>query len=907
MKPSLPGWSLLAGVVASLLLASQMPAQPPPLGGQGHYLLGTEEGGSAVTFNRFQWWDKTPPADGPTTSAFESEFCPPLARVVGDPSGAPAGFAVTSWVGVPSMMVLAKTAEFAARYDYPRSHPEVMSIIPSAGRPPLTALINRYYGPLPLSLPGDNFRPALWLDFERAQRAVGLEFGFVPLPDANRAEMDGQAVHLLAYDKSGRVVAEARGGPISILRSSLAHRIGVRRQAADIWSVKLLFERGSGLNIQDQQALLRVWHEPLPPAAVRQGAVTVGAFNPGGARQGPLSLGTVEARLPFQCDRALIYLRGFWLKYADATAHDTGAVAAGFGPAAGLVQQTDPGGLVRWTPEATLRPVQTAPVAGVQALLYYGIMAWDSQQVELFSTPAGGESRAADPYAALIDLQVPEQAGSELGWGTSGVNPTWKTQTEALRGQLYGALGGFGLTADADHDDIALFGMSVGAYHWLEQKELYWTPESGGPFPAQRSLRWPTRGYFHGDAADGFVARLTGTILSGRSLRAQPEAAAAPEYSSVWTQTSPFILAYPLVEARPPAGSTNYWARGWRDNRAGRQSIPLGGEVAVVGLRQFDFAPGDPFREIEAEIHGANYDGRTIDWQQGKGTVTDNAGSGGPFEVRVWPMAATVRRKAGFAQARLQVTRIATVDAIYAKPWMAGTSTSLQAGIVRNTGEADVLIDRFLPASTAAADRRFSLRGVVWRGETLSVDDFAARHPLQLRPGEELQVMLQYTPDPAWPRNGAWFSENGALSVLTNDVNVATTLTGQASVHADVARGYLEALTPGGGTPSTWDFGRQKEVAGTEVSIGALVTDVGGVPLTVSSVAFQTAGVGFRVETLNGLSPQPVAGQPTLPPRVTYKIYYTFGKGRLGVQTNELWAETNAGRLKLKLRIEVVP
>jgi hypothetical protein len=423
-----------------------------------------------------------------------------------------------------------------------------------------------------------------------------------------------------------------------------------------------------------------------------------------------------------------------------------------------------------------------------------------------------------------------------------------------------------------------------------------------------RNLFWPNASLWTGDGSDAYQVSLGGTLLDGRSLRSAADASVREEYPNVWDGQGNVVIPSSLVGRRPLFTRKEvapYWNLGWRANRAAGLSFPLRGEVAAVGLWEFDFLPGDPFREIEVEVQGANYDGKVIDWQQGRAMVTNTIGSG-PHEVIVLPTFASVRRNADFARARLQVTQNAQTNATFAKPWAGGGSSVMQLGIVRNVGEADVLVTDLLPATARPQDQRFYAVGVVWRGQSLRISDFLERRPLQLRPGEELQIQVGYSADPILPRNSAPLQETGLMTVRTNDANIGATLPLTANVSADFPGGSL-AASDKNGTYLSYDFGQQKDTL-KAVGVSAILTDAGGVPLTVRSVSFNPKGsAGFSVATPNGLIPQPVPGQPNRPPQVEFQVYYTLGKGRFGVQTNALFVDTNAGLLKLPLRIEAVP
>jgi hypothetical protein len=96
--------------------------------------------------------------------------------------------------------------------------------------------------------------------------------------------------------------------------------VGVRHQGGAITSVELRFHDPEN-HILEPQIVFRIWHEPLPLSAVKQGTLATeggrGAFAPPSDRPvirlppPPVPFGPDEIRLPFRCNRAVVMLRGF--------------------------------------------------------------------------------------------------------------------------------------------------------------------------------------------------------------------------------------------------------------------------------------------------------------------------------------------------------------------------------------------------------------------------------------------------------------------------------------------------------------------------------------------------------------------------------------------------------------------
>ncbi len=401
--------------------------------------------------NRFDWWDAQVPntdeirirpgAETPQ-EALRDEFCSPFSTVVGADLGelppAPYGRTI-SWDDLPddASPNAVPGIEFSVRKARPESVPvlRTLSVEVGRGRVDRKILINGVeagYEPDPTRP-----RPSLFIDFAVPQRAVGLEFGFfVDDESADERVIDPGRVRLIAHDRDGVVLLESSAGVTrtgNLEANTVFNVIGVRHQGGAIRSVELRFG-GPDNPIQEPQIVSRIWHEPLPPAAVLQGTLALegepvrragpggrevepGArpdepgFSPdedesepgagAGGRRGPayrlpppvdqqgqpIPFGPAQITLPFLCDRALAMMRGFKLQFLDQLPHEVHEIAAGLNNWS--VFRVEPGGTITLDPSGwLLSDTRDAFGYGVpyRVLIYYTLLAWNADQMELYTS-----------------------------------------------------------------------------------------------------------------------------------------------------------------------------------------------------------------------------------------------------------------------------------------------------------------------------------------------------------------------------------------------------------------------------------------------------------------------------------------------------------------------------------------
>ena len=496
--------------------------------------------------NRFEWWGvserggvpRTGPigfigsASGAARELFDAEFCSPLATVIGadlhlvEPLGA--GRAI-SWEALPdgTSPNALPSIECSFRSVRPGSVPVVKDV------EVLLGLGSRQRRKVAINGVEDGHeldplqpRPSLFIDFFLPQRAVGLECGFL---GADGREIDSRRVRLIARDSAGDVLVDSTGTdlfPVPWAANAIFYLIGVRHQGGAIRSIELRFGDPDQV-VLEPQMIYRVWHEPLPPAAVTQGTAAV-EFNPtvpagdGNGigvppHDGPL--GPITIRLPFACDRAVVMMRGFRMFFLDQHPHKVELMDAYIsGPPRGDRSAgtftTEPGGRITIVPYGNMT---SGDGTGYRVLIYYLVLAWNSEQMEIF--PVGGVQGDNPALRGLFSSQItlPDPC------------PPPRAECDfpgSVLGPLSGSLQGFSLLA-RPAQEVELLGLHMGLAGGEECRE----PAGGGAFvrviPFTRpslhrsasTIAWQFCTDFY-DVSGSYRAA-QGTVLVGRSVRAE--------------------------------------------------------------------------------------------------------------------------------------------------------------------------------------------------------------------------------------------------------------------------------------------------------------------------------------------------------------------------------------------------
>jgi hypothetical protein len=875
-----------------------------------HYLLALHPDGSPA-FNRFQWWDKHAPRTGPirmngaTDITFECEFFPGLTTVVGADTNIGTGlqnllrtgykviawdmrdqnnqFVYNSFADIPQL-------EFAMRTSRPTSEPKWEDItLPFSGSKRL--LVNRTSADHELE--SGRFRPALWIDFVRPQRAVGIEYGYLELPGRQGNIIRAADVRLIAYDADGTVITESTGDELDVGSSRLLavdvnNRIGVRDEDGGIMSVELRFEEEDpeepGNPILEPQVVYRIWHEPLPPAAVLQTAVAIGAPPSVPDAYPPIPLGPVTHRLPFNLDRAIVLLRGFKLDFTDQKAHKVSRIGVGFNGQ--TLFKTLPGGAITIDPDAFMLPAADNSGLDNNAVIYYTVLAWEDNQTELYTAAIGDYVEDANDTSASGLLSTRDPCPVAV-LSTSPDPEQYRADAEERCGQIFAALSRFELASSWAWNDQVYDRLTfeAGDYAWAE---LGWAlGPNASLLHDDRRIDWGVSGIMEGDGKPGLYVEVEANILTGRSLTVGPDPHA--NVDAVRNSYPPPVpLSWPAnLGQRPPLGSVGHWLYTWDVWRQSGLSWPVFADVAAVGLRRFDFMPEDELDTLEVEVEGAHYDGEIVDWQVGLGIWSGPPIQGGALGsghyALGWPQFAAVKRKAAFAAPRLKTIgnfECAGVVGLGAQ----GCNNTV---VIRNTGDGQALITQVAPGIDPQ-DARFRY-SFIWRGERLyDLASLGARLPLQLRPGEQLLVGAWYEPEP-WPDGRETFLDIGFLNFRTANPVV------HASLWAN-GRGRMPAAA-GEWRPNALTF-EALSVGGSSAQIATLVTT--GQTTLVINWQGPNGGLYFADPTL-GFTVTPAPQQPESEALLVV-VDYVPQTGTYYNAATTLYADTNAGLIALPVR-----
>jgi hypothetical protein len=293
---------------------------------------------------------------------------------------------------------------FNLRTDPPRSVPNLVSLpwlLADGKKEAFQALVNQLGQGFTLE-PGQPWPPMV-IEFDSPQRAVGIEF-IAPASDGPAAgRYAAIAYRLEGLDASGTPIPTCasdasyltndernNAGVIGRLHTDVVCYVGVRYELARIAAVRLttLREREHNTNepgppIRTPPAIVRIWHEPLAPAALLQSELElVGPVGVPGATDGL----SAPIKLPFAFDQAVVFLRGFRVRFLDQRPRAFNQLDMRVGDAANGKAQLTPNAAreVRLRIGGHLEPVSgDQPAYSVRA--YFTVLAWDSGQVAMGS------------------------------------------------------------------------------------------------------------------------------------------------------------------------------------------------------------------------------------------------------------------------------------------------------------------------------------------------------------------------------------------------------------------------------------------------------------------------------------------------------------------------------------------
>jgi hypothetical protein len=866
--------------------------------------------------NRLDWWQRFSDAEAASHAAlstaaltddstFACEFSPAIGATVDwesrrdgdDPHTLPGlGFRIVS--RDPRCRPIVRELALAADPDG----------VPERRPAPHRAVVNAWVGE-----PGeaaDAPRPSLFVVFDTPQRAVGLSYGFLAAENRQGA-ISAEGVELIAYDRDGRIVQRSRGDDLLTGRASrnaidpqtAFARIGVRSGASSIVAAELRFGRerahvddDQGEFVQEPQVVYRVWHEPFPAAAVLQTEIEVeGRLDPASADQ--------VVRLPFRCDSAAAFLRGFRAEFPDGPEGTLGL--SGTQGLSLHLGSTTADREARISFRAVFRAAATAATEAPQfkAKAFVSVLAWDSREMELFDTTANVSMRETE--ATQADME-----GVDLCRWTAASGQRLRTEGAGAPdcGPPSGGLSslGFSFPRAAEIEDLQVeFGEP--------------RPEGliAGSLPR---IAWPVT-FVAESSRDSKVSWWAGC----RGL-AGPSVVAGPVFSSSKAlrhglrsedPTEHVILvgddggqeASPPLPPRPPKEDPGHFFVTWTpEGTRADLALAVEADMAFAAVNNIWMEVDGPPQALDCEVLGVRYDGRTFQFKLGGGirTFQDNLppplnwiGSGIPTEQRhriaFFPVVTGVVRRRQTATPRLS-TRPVRFDGV-----VEGTFAEIPAetGLLRNDGGAPVTVTGVqlagphrgdfyvLLAKTARRVRTDTLyfESLEASGNVVPLFDVDRILPLVIAPGETLVISANaYIQGPGERR--------AALELATNDpFNELVTI--------DIVAAPGEAAPAARVMPERIDFhpravGEQQMRRAFVESLGRTPLLVTGVTLASPSQAFSFVAPGYNPPAIYQVEPG-----DTWPP-TDFRI--TFTPPAPGVFETSLNVQTNAGVLVLPLR-----
>ena len=919
-SPAQPTMQDIFGTTGSGLSGAQVPNDNDPMTPRAHIYLPE---------NRFEWWQVRPdmPARGtghvlatgpmtqvpgePAALTFARHFWMSIAQVVGsdrDPLVPTPRARWVSWEGGVESPNALDGAGFAVRATpdgvAPRLHEETIVTDFSIG--PFTVL---------RAFAADSGRAgSIWLDFITPQRVVGLEGGFL---GNDHDEVAGHQFMLRAYDRDGGLLAESdghylqanldvAGAPATVdWRANQTSRIGVNDNAGRIAAVEFAC---LDPNFRPDQSLfvVRVWSEPLPPAAVLQGVMwnappgaerslgenalvnTPGLLHPNhpDLAAGHAFWSGATIRLPFLCNRAVAFLRGFGLSRREPRAVKVASLGVGLNLAA--TESPDVVTLSGWGQLWAAEAEDDATVA----VLYFTLVAWNDAEIDAVAgnARASGELRRGDTDVTTLALR--------------GANPHPPLPAAAAAGRA----------------PVELFG-----------------PVFGAPRRLFIRLPRPCELQFLGVSLGATVEEVPGTVLRPTGLLFLPAPALksgavvigglgySPDGREVvgavdidlhdtfdgdeqgHCELDVILVNGISVSATPGFSDSVRLAL----RRVGRRrdepnpfpiasdAIPLeiDADVAAVALGLGWWQPEDEVVELDVEVRGDSFTNPALGLQLGGGV--DIRGNGWEehnpaprLDVQGWPALLgltrrVLRRRIAFATrtVRFRVAEGVTTDAE-------------QVGALRNDSNVPVTIWRVLQYPDARGPRLVAEH----RGQPVPVETISATRPLTLAPGEVLAIGGSFSMIDGLVDRWAWQGQGGVyrLACLTNVAEASAVY-----VPLDVT---VTAGNPYGGLwPEVNDFGAVRAPVAHPLRRSMLVTSDGQTPLLITALRFEPQVIAFAAE------PQPMAGvfgsgpqrsfafNVQVDPGTSFYVDVLFMPPAAEDYATTLVAETNAGELRARI------
>lgn len=848
-------------------------------------------------------------------------------------------------------------------------------------------------------------RTSIWIDFVQPQRAVGLQCGFLGAP--NRG-IDQGYFKLEAWRADGSLVGVSTG---SDLRGAVDWRaagielIAIRDERAGIRTVRLFCD-DPGFELNESLFLYRIWYETLPIAFVRQGTIVnmpLSTFrghqhvehidlppDPGNAAadalqrpgdppvftaarpdmaSGTIGVGSITLRLPMDCDRAEVFVRGFKLIPGVGGPYRREPHIQKFSQLGFALNTTNrpnaQNGSITFTLDGQYHWGEEDEER-VDALLavYWSVLAWRSDRADLFAASTLNvlpdhprkskvvfDIRHGRPPidAPTLAAAGPEAVYGPLFGGATQYRLSLPRPVEPQTYQWYLGTMGNEFPSDEFFDDESrtlweyiLSGFattaSVGVLGGIAITK--WIVDHIGEHARQASLAAlpaPLRYSANGERIEwSWVGNLeetldtderattlfAGSVLSGASL--VPGVIAEDADGGTFARTFRFA---PIARESNDAPFNSY-----------SLAFAFAAEQALVVLQGFTFIPEDEVRELDVEVRAARFDGQRLNVAAGAGvqiteqprgltdepSVSVDAGGGFSNPVRVaigFPNVVGLRR-VETAIRMVLTTRAAEFD------WVDGTRDDHPkvVGYLRNDGNVPVGVRglRIDGQRSPAFNLRFTYRGV-----TQWLNSFLGVLPLTLMPGERIEVLGSFAPAgvPARPpvAIGAAASARAVFSLTSGQPEISVEVRAERKAlrpngfffppnrtFGQVRVTGLQAIGGGSNTLGSATARGPELVPATAVKRVFALMNYGQDALVVRSLAFDplVPGLSFRVVkyplNLGQLRP---AGNTryVLEPGTSLDCEMSWGPLRVGPMRTRIVADTNQGQLVMEVSGEGIP
>jgi hypothetical protein len=536
-----------------------------------------------------------------------------------------------------------------------------------------------------------------------------------------------------------------------------------------------------------------------------------------------------------------------------------------------------PHGLLDGFADNELFRYRDVPHIPYRVVLYFTLLGWDSEQVNLSVSPG---STGFTPYTARV---------TDSWVNNTSLSEQHDSMTVSGSGErLFGGITGFELKFNSDGIKLDKLLLSAGF------QRSYINPESDSPTLSSLPSGGTWWGFLSETDTDGFAIhtmRVDGVVLQGHnnSLLLGADRAAAEEdqratlHSFDIGQSS--FLAY-AQGPRAPIGDYFYNTDTIRDDY--NLAWPVKGDVAFTGLNYFFFYPEGPVEELDVEIAGDTFLGNIIDWKMGLGVNTlpgitgglDISPKRGIFSI---PTFGSINRGIWSAPSSALWSEFRVRDAVVG----CTNYYPRDVGFIESKGQAPLLIND-VNKGNSTDDSYFDYH-FNWRGQTMSLAELKQRLPILLWKNEKLEIRTTYTPLQPGGVPGTALEPHHATLIFNTNSEVHGTITYRTNGSTRAGNANAEWL------PDSIDFGYVPPEQ--SITRTAMLHTTGDLPLCINELYIEDPNSGFEITSVrNTPEPEVVA--------IAVRFINSSGLNTRAQEQTRLIANTNAGMVTVQLSAE---